>query len=74
MSDMTSRVKKGGLYGFSLVNGKEVEGVAQEYGLSGNPIHIEGEGRRGGIFINADHVAYMWVIDESAAEPRRFVD
>ncbi len=72
MADMTSRVKKGGVYGFSLSTGEKIEGTAQNHSIERDPIRLHVTGTEGTVYVNPDHIAFMWVIDESGAEQRNF--
>ncbi len=71
MTDMTGRVKKGGIYRFALTSGSEIEGTAQEHGATGNPIHLRVANQDDTVYVNPDHVTHMWVVDESTAEQRQ---
>ncbi len=71
MADMTGRVRKGGVYSFSLTSGEAIEGTAQEHGIAGSPIRLHVSDQDGNVYVNPDHVTHMRVVDESAAEQRR---
>ncbi len=72
MADMTSRVKKGGVYSFRFTAGQPIEGTAQAHGINGSPIHLRVEGIIGPVYVNPDHVVVMIVVNEDAAKGRDF--
>lgn len=75
MADMRNYVNKGGRYGFSLVNGVELEAVVTDhvYGSSSSGLPVRVDDRDGITWINPDHICYMWTIDESAAEKKPII-